>query len=135
MRATARLVDGAPGEPVELGSPAKRRATRSSRSGGIDAVVVRERDEIGGDAAPAPRSARGRARAAHADADELERAVARERLVEAVVVVLVDEQDPEGAVRLRARANPAAAPARSTRSTVATTRSNDGSSLGATAVR
>ena len=109
---------------------AKRRATRSRRSGWEDAVVVRKRDDVGAGPGRAPRCERARDPRGERSRTSSRARWSGEYVVEAVVVVLVDEQDPEGAVESGRSSEPSSRSSSATRSTVATTRSNEGS-LGA----
>ena len=128
-RRTAALVDRAPGEPVERRVVrAKRRATRSSRSGGVDAVVVREGDEVRARSVPRARVARAResprGRVQPLDLEGRRVRAGRRRAGRPRSGRRAGRGSRGASGR---RATRAAARARSTRSTVATTRSNEGS--------
>ena len=98
-RKAPREVPRAPAQSVQLRVSGEPTGNAFKKVGGIDAIVVRKGDEVGAQVAEAG-VARARQPSQCAEVIDLERRMAARDLVQPVVVVLVDQQDAEGAVCL-----------------------------------
>ena len=100
LRRTTCLVDCASGQSVQCPVAGEPPRHALEQIGGEDAVVVGEGDEIGADVFQSRVAGAGEP-SLGMQPHEIERALFPQDRLETIVLVLVDEQDANGAVRLR----------------------------------